>query len=205
MKSFFELLLQRLGYTGDPGGLCISALPAWPLLFLTGTFIILAISLLLRSFFDMLVPASVTQRIVGSRAMVQWSLTATLVGLLAGATEAVGAQQRAETADWLQSLGSAGHPMAVTGLAAMASGMLMALRAMALLQVQMFNRAAASSGPRGIPGDGAFVQASGFALRGFTSGDGFLRKPGGGMPAAILGVILAAYGAELLRQVDLCL
>jgi hypothetical protein len=195
MKSFFELLLQRIGYTGDPSGLCISALPAWPLLFLTGAFSILAISLLLRCFYD----------IVGSRAMVQWSLTVTLAALLAAGIEAVGAQQRAETADWLQALGSTGHPMAVTGLAAMASGLLMALRAMALLQVQMFNRAATSSGPRGIPGDGAFVQASGFALRGFTTGDGFMRKPGGGMPAAILGVILAAYGAELLRQVDLCL
>jgi hypothetical protein len=205
MKSFFALLLQRLGYTGDPSGLCISALPNWPLLFLTGAFSILAVSLLLRSLYDTVVPVGVTQRIVGSRAMVQWSLTATIVALLAAAIEAVGAQQRAETAEWLQALGSTGHPMAVTGLAAMASGLLMALRAMALLQVQMFNRAATSGGPRGIPGDGAFVQASGFALRGFTSGDGFLRKPGGGMPAAILGVILAAYGAELLRQVDLCL
>jgi hypothetical protein len=51
--------------------------------------------------------------------------------------------------------------------------------------------------------DGAVVQTGGFSFGGAAGG--LLRRPGGGWPAMMLGAILAAYGFELLRQVDLCL
>jgi hypothetical protein len=202
MKSFFVLALERIGYTGDPNGLCISALTPWPLLFVTGALAILAGSILLRSLVDIALPQTIVQRLSGSRSMSQWAITVTLMGALAAGIEAVGAQQRAAAADWLHSLAAPEYPMTVTGLAALAAGMLVALRAMVLMQLSVFRRAELAGGPR-MPTDGAFVHTGGFSF-GAAAG-GLLRRPGGGMPALLLGVILAAYGIELLRQVDLCL
>ncbi len=203
MKSFFVLALERIGYTGDPNGLCISALTPWPLLFVTGALALLAASILLRSLVDIALPQTVVQRLSGSRSMAQWAITVTLMGALAACIEAVGAPQRAAAADWLHSLGSTEYPMTVTGLAALAAGGLLALRAMVLMQLSVFRRAELAGGPRGLPTDGAFVHTGNFSF-GAAAG-GLLRRPGGGMPALLLGVILAAYGFELLRQVDLCL
>jgi len=203
MKSFFVLLLERLGYTGDPSGLCISALPPWPLLFVTGALGLLAGSVLLRSLVDIALPQSVVQRLSGSRSITQWTTTMTLLGVLAASIEAVGGPQRILAAEWLQNLAPLDHPMTVTGLAAIAAGVLVALRAMTLMQMGMFRRAELSGGPRAMMADGAFVQTAGFSFGGAAGG--LLRRPGGGWPAMMLGAILAAYGVELLRQADLCL
>lgn len=203
MKSFFVLALERIGYTGDPNGLCVSSLTPWPLLFVTGALALLAGSILLRSLVDIALPQTIVQRLSGSRSMTQWAITITLMGALAACIEAVGAQQRAAVADWLHSLAAPEYPMTVTGLAALAAGGLVALRAMVMMQLGVFRRAELAGGPRGLPTDGAFVQTGGFSF-GAAAG-GLLRRPGGGMPAMLLGAILAAYGFELLRQVDLCL
>ncbi|HTZ71292.1 MAG TPA: hypothetical protein VMB71_11630 [Acetobacteraceae bacterium] len=204
MHSFVRLVLHRIGYDGDIDTLCISSLSPWPILFLTGGLAILAASIFLRLMVDMILPAGITQRLAGSRAMVHWTITVTLLGVLAAAIEAVGAEQRVTWMEWVQNLSTTEHPLAATGLACVAAGLLLTVRAMALLQIDMFRRPA-GSGVRGVPTDGAFVQAGAFALRGFASREGWLRKPGGGIPIALLGVLMAAYGSELLRHVDLCL
>jgi hypothetical protein len=92
--------------------------------------------------------------------------------------------------------------MAVTGLAAIAAGLLLAVRAMVMMQLGMFRRMEISAGPRGLPTDGAYAQTGGLS---FGAAAGMLRRPGGGLPAMLLGIILMAYGFELLRQADLCL
>jgi hypothetical protein len=183
----------------------MSILPAWPLLFITGAFAILALSVLLRSFYDVALPVGITQRLSGSRSVVQWSITATLLAILAGVIETAGPTAQAQAMEYLQSIAPPGRPMAATGLVAIAAGLLVACRALVLMQGRMFRRAHASSGPVGVPTDGGFVQAGSFALRGFTAGDRLMSKPGGGTPVAILGVILAGYGFELLTRLDLCL
>jgi hypothetical protein len=152
---------------------------------------------------DIAMPQSVVQRVSGSRSMTQWTTTLTAVVMLAASIEAVGGPQRIMATEWLQSLAPLEHPMTVTGLAAVAAGVLVTLRAMTLMQMGMFRRAELSTGPRAMMADGAFVQTTGFSFGGAAGG--LLRRPGGGFPAMILGAILAAYGFELLRQVDLCL
>jgi hypothetical protein len=203
MKSFFSLLLIRLGFSGDPDSVCISALPPWPLLFITGAFALLAGSILLRSLVDIAFPQTIVQRLSGSRSVTQWAVTATLVGGLAALIEAVGAQQRAAVSDLLHNMAPLDHPMTVTGLAAVAAGLLVAVRAMVLMQLGMFRRMEMSAGPSGLPTDGAYAQTAGFSFGGVAGG--LLKRPGGGVPAMLLGAILVAYGFELLRQADLCL
>ena len=204
MRSFFPLLLERLGYTGDPESLCASGLQPWLLLFITGSLAVLALGIAMRCLVDLIHPPTVTQRVAGSRSVVHWSLTATAIVLMSAVIEAVGPTQRLAATDWLRELSSTSHPLSATGFVATLAGIILFARAMALLQVDMFRRVSSPNGPRGLPSDGGFVQSSGFALRGFKD-NRMGRNAGGGLLVAILGLILGAYGVVLLRQVDLCL
>jgi len=203
--GFFVLFLHRLGYDGDPAALCISVLPPWPLLFFTTACLVVALIVLVRSMIDMLLPAGDAERLVGSRNVAQWGITAAALLVVVLVCEAAGAQARTAWADWIRDLGGPGRPNGMPGLASLCAGLCLALRAIAFMQLRMFQRAPGSTGSSGAPRDGLYVHAGGLTLRGFNADGSGGTRPGGGMFAVVIGAVLIGYGAELVRGVELCL
>jgi hypothetical protein len=205
LRYYYILLLHRLGYDGDPAALCISVLPAWPLLFFTVGCLIVSVIVLVRSVVDVVRPAGAAARLVGSRNVAQWGVTAAAFLVVVLVCEAVGPQVRAEWADWVRALGGPGRPNGVPGLAALAAGASLAVRALAFMQLRMFERAPGSTGASGQPSDGLYVHAGGLTLAGFRADGSGAARSGGGIFAVIFGAVLIGYGIELVRGVELCL
>ena len=89
-----------------------------------------------------------------------------------------------------------------TGLFAAAAGLLVAARAMVFIQMNMFHRRSVVGMVGGFPADGAFNHTGGLSV---GNAGKLLVRPGGGMPAVLAGVLLAAYGYELIYRSDVCL
>jgi hypothetical protein len=202
VNNFFVQLLARLGYGGDPHALCASSLPPEALLLLTGTCAALAVSVLLRSIMDIVVPQGMLQRLAGTRGFTQWAATGTSVVLLAATLEAIGAQTREMIVAWMQAQAPMDRSLTVTGLFATTAGLLVVARAMVFIQMSMFQRRAMPKIAGGMPTDGAFNHAAGLSV---GNAGKLLMRPGGGMPAVLAGALLAAYGYELIIRSDVCL
>ena len=204
-RNFHILLLHRLGYNGDPAALCISLLPAWPVLLFTACCLIVPVVVLVRSVVDVKRPAGVSAKLVGSRNVAQWGATAAAILVVVLVCEAAGPQVRTAWAGWVRELGGPGRPNGIMGLAALAAGLSLAVRAIAFMQLRMFQRAPTSAGVSGQPTEGLYVHAGGLTLGGFNADGTGGPRVGGGMLAIILGAVLIGYGVELIRGVELCL